>query len=199
MNLAIPKTVNLRGVVLDVGGGKSPSYLSFLDTSAMDRFVVVDVNPQGEATRIAGSVNALPLKAGSCDAVLCFNLLEHVLDHRAALIEICRVLRPGGTLYGYVPFLKAVHLDPGDHWRYTRDTLNILLRQAGFTAITISTHGGLCLVTFDLLAPLWRLRLIRLTAASMVLLADYLLAKIVGEDVNIERYPLGYLFIAKRE
>ena len=108
------------------------------------------------------------------------------------------MLRPGGTLSGYVPFLVAVHLDPSEHWRYTRDLLNVLLRRAGFAALTISTHRGLCLVIFNLLAPLWRLRSIRLIAASIALVANYFFARILGEDVNIERWPLGYLFIANR-
>jgi SAM-dependent methyltransferase len=178
MNLTIPNTVSIKGIVFDVGGGESPSYLRILDTSATDRLVVVDINPYRGAIHIAGSVDALPLRTRNCDAVLCFNLLEHVLDHKAALAEIWRVLRPSGTLYGYVPFLDAVHSDPSDHWRYMQDTLNVLLRQAGFAADTVSTQGGLSLVMFDLLAPLWRWRPIRLIAASIALVADYLFASL---------------------
>jgi ubiquinone/menaquinone biosynthesis C-methylase UbiE len=113
MNLAFPNTVSVKGIVLDVGGGESPSCRRFLDASATDRLVVVDITPHRGAIHIDGSVEALPLRAGSCDAVLCFNLLEHVLDHRAALAEMWRVLRPGGTLYGYVPFFgRGALTDP---------------------------------------------------------------------------------------
>jgi SAM-dependent methyltransferase len=40
----------------------------------------------------------LPLPDASFDKVLCSGVLMHVLDERAALRELARVLRPGGTL-----------------------------------------------------------------------------------------------------
>ncbi len=47
---------------------------------------------------------ALRLSNASVDAVLSFEVLEHVADHRAALGEFARVLRPGGLLLISVPF-----------------------------------------------------------------------------------------------
>ena len=51
-------------------------------------------------------VTALSLPSGSVDAVLSFEVLEHVPDYRAALREFLRVLRPGGSLLLTVPFLE---------------------------------------------------------------------------------------------
>jgi SAM-dependent methyltransferase len=49
----------------------------------------------------------LPLAAGSADVAICFNALDHMCDPAAALAEVRRVLRPGGTL------LLMIHTFPG--------------------------------------------------------------------------------------
>ena len=61
---------------------------------------------------------ALSFEAGRFDAVICNEILEHVYDLPAALRSMHRVLAPGGSLLGTVPFaygqaestVKAVHL-----------------------------------------------------------------------------------------
>ena len=46
-----------------------------------------------------GDVSCLPFRAGSVDAVFGFGVLHHVVDWRAALREIARVLKPGGAYF----------------------------------------------------------------------------------------------------
>lgn len=47
---------------------------------------------------LAGGAEAIPLPDRSCDLVLMFLVLHHVVDRAAAAAEICRVLRPGGRV-----------------------------------------------------------------------------------------------------
>jgi hypothetical protein len=42
----------------------------------------------------------------SFDAILTFDVLEHIPDHREALAECHRVLRPGGTVLFSIPFME---------------------------------------------------------------------------------------------
>jgi SAM-dependent methyltransferase len=49
-------------------------------------------------------VTALTFPTGSMDAVLSFDVLEHVPGYIVALREMARVLRPGGTLLASFPF-----------------------------------------------------------------------------------------------
>ena len=85
---------------------------------------------------LRGDATALPVQDQSLDLVVAFDVLEHILDHDAAVAEVRRVLRPGGR------FLVAVPADPRlwsehdvavDHVRrYTRVTLRDVLERGGF-------------------------------------------------------------------
>ncbi|MYK89183.1 MAG: methyltransferase domain-containing protein, partial [Acidobacteria bacterium] len=140
MHKQVQADVVARGIVLDGGGGHRQSYLEFLDVVAADRLVSVDIRPTPDLS-VAGSVTLLPFKSASVDTVLCFNLLEHVFDHDAALREMRRVMKPGALLYGWTPFSIGVHGDPSDYWRYTPDALEELLRLAGFVPVRVTGCG----------------------------------------------------------
>ena len=85
---------------------------------------------------VRGDATALPVADDSLDLVVAFDVLEHIVDHDAAVAEVRRVLRPGGE------FLVAVPADPRlwsehdvavDHVRrYTRATLSGVLERGGF-------------------------------------------------------------------
>jgi len=66
-----------------------------------------DGTPRGDTNAVGlrhEDLTALTFDSGSFDLVLSFDVLEHVPDYRAALQEIARVLRPGGTLLASFPF-----------------------------------------------------------------------------------------------
>ena len=50
-----------------------------------------------------GDITAMRYDTDSVDFFVCFHVLEHVADEAAALSEIRRVLRPGGTAVLQVP------------------------------------------------------------------------------------------------
>ena len=50
-------------------------------------------------TYLAGSAERIPLPDASCDAALLFFVWHHVRDREAAVRELRRVVRPGGTLF----------------------------------------------------------------------------------------------------
>jgi 2-polyprenyl-6-hydroxyphenyl methylase / 3-demethylubiquinone-9 3-methyltransferase len=100
--------------VLEVGCGRgfylqALSYFSFLK-----EIHGIDLNKQylAKAKKVCkdkritlqkGSIYELPYPAGSFDFVLASEILEHLTDDAAALKEIKRVLKPGGTLVITVP------------------------------------------------------------------------------------------------
>jgi SAM-dependent methyltransferase len=196
MNREVNRSVRLFGTVLDIGGRGNPSYRQHIVKLESHRLYVLDIIPD-ETVDAVSSVLCLPLASNSCDVILCFNVLEHVYDYSLALHEIKRVLKSGGTFYGRVPFLLGIHSDPSDYWRYTKETLTKILTEAGFEQISVDAQGGLFLVLFNLLGPIWKLGLIRIAFAACLILLNRLLSLVIGDIHNRERFPMGYFFVAR--
>lgn len=69
---------------------------------------------------IRASITQLPFENNSFDLVAAFDVIEHVEDDRAAVSEMIRVCRPGGTIAITVPayrFLWSRHDDVNHHVR----------------------------------------------------------------------------------
>jgi ubiquinone/menaquinone biosynthesis C-methylase UbiE len=113
---------------------------------------------------VCASATALPFAAGSFDGVVCFGLLHHLneADADAALVEMCRVTRPGGNilLHDNVSTRSALRrplaallraLDRGEHIR-EEVALRRLLSRRGFSVGPRATYSwtGLeaCWATF---------------------------------------------------
>jgi ubiquinone/menaquinone biosynthesis C-methylase UbiE len=58
----------------------------------------VDVS-RGNITLHEGVVEGMPFPDGWFDLVTAYSVFHHLADHRPALAEVARVLRPGGVLY----------------------------------------------------------------------------------------------------
>ena len=92
--------------VQDVGGdvlhvGPSTAFRRWFLTRRKVRYVAVDLD--SPLADVHCDVADLPFADASHDFVICDHVLEHVLDDRAALRELLRVLRPGGTAIIQVP------------------------------------------------------------------------------------------------
>lgn len=129
--------------VLDAGAGEC-IYRPLFEGC---RYVAVD-RGVGDAAWNYGRLDAradleqLPFREGAVDLVLCTETLEHVARPDRVLVELCRVLRPGGTLALSVPFLHPVHQAPHDYFRYTPHGLDRMFRQAGLLPSSIEAAGG---------------------------------------------------------
>jgi SAM-dependent methyltransferase len=60
------------------------------------RYTAADLDPERRGI-IRADITALPFADASFDLILCNHVLEHVPADRAAMSELFRVLRPGGT------------------------------------------------------------------------------------------------------
>jgi SAM-dependent methyltransferase len=103
-----------------------------------------EATPPAAATAMPADATRLPFADGSFDAVIAAEILEHVPDDVAAMAEIARVLRPGGTAAVTVPawlpervcwaLSREYHEVPGGHVRiFTRGELTAKLAAAGLT------------------------------------------------------------------
>jgi SAM-dependent methyltransferase len=96
--------------VLDAGCG----YLLPLDFPRSVRLVGLDTSDQALATNrnidvgIVGDLETYPLGAAEFDAIVCWTVLEHLPNPRAALANMARALRPGGLLIVGIPNLWSM-------------------------------------------------------------------------------------------
>jgi demethylmenaquinone methyltransferase/2-methoxy-6-polyprenyl-1,4-benzoquinol methylase len=103
---SIKQALNPKGPgqsLLDVGGGTG--YLASCVSDRYARAVVADLSPG--MLRVARSRNLetveasaleLPFKDEEFDVVLCTDALHHIKQIERAVAEMCRVLKPGGTI-----------------------------------------------------------------------------------------------------
>ena len=106
-----PKQWLLGGRALDLGCFTGGRAVAWLERYGFASIAGVDVDPvfieaanafaaarEVDATFRVGTGERIPFEDGEFDAVLSFDVLEHVRDVRATLAECHRVLRPGGVL-----------------------------------------------------------------------------------------------------
>src|SRR5262249_41741994 len=130
----------LEGRVLDIGCGLQP-YRKLLGPMVTEYVGLDRVSPFA-VPDVEGDARALPFGDRSFDSVLCTQVLEHVVDPRATLREIGRVLRSGGRLVLTCPGTWPAHEVPHDYWRFTRWGLEHLFDEAGFASYAIRAEGG---------------------------------------------------------
>ncbi|UYN90445.1 MAG: class I SAM-dependent methyltransferase [Anaerolineales bacterium] len=98
----------------------------------------------------------LPLAAGSYEAVLCSEVLEHVNNPEPVLQEMVRVLQPGGIALITVPFMFRQHADPADYGRYTEWFWAENLQRMGFSEYAIEKQGLFGSLLADMLRHWWQ-------------------------------------------
>jgi SAM-dependent methyltransferase len=130
-------------LVLDAGAGEARHAACF----RRQRYVAADL-AVGDTAWDYGKLDAvcdleaLPFATARFSAAVNVVTLEHVKRPQAVLLEIARVLAPGGRLLLIAPHEWEVHQAPNDYFRYTRHGLEWLLRQAGFIDLDIQPVGG---------------------------------------------------------
>lgn len=151
--------------VLDVGTGTGTAAVAALARGARvsavdaDAGMVAAARARGVDAR-TGGLPELPYAGGEFDAVVGNFVLNHVGRPRAALVELHRLLRPGGRVAlttwsanrgagqdllgracaagGAVPPPYLPRLDPAEDWPRTADGLARLLGGAGFRAAELT-------------------------------------------------------------
>jgi SAM-dependent methyltransferase len=160
--------------VLDLGCGAGRFVAALRDAGADPVGVEVADGALERARRVAPGADlrrlepdgSVPLEHRSVDLVWCSEVLEHVADVAQTLLEVRRVLRPGGRLLATVPYhgrLQAAgialtrfeaHFDPlGQHLRFfTRVSLAATLAHAGLEPLDVRPWGGVPVLRRGLVA-----------------------------------------------
>lgn len=112
-------------------------------------YLASDYDQRAHKADIAIDLQKIDLPDASLDVVMTSHVLEHVPDTDAALSEIRRVLKPGGSLVLLVPVLQGATAPPAEpefhgddtpvFWRFGLD-LTDTLRAHGFSTSLLCTE-----------------------------------------------------------
>ena len=138
------------GMILDLGGNKKAKRGQF-DIDCLAESVIYANLSVAKSPDVVTDAALLPFGPGTFDTAICSELLEHVYDPRKVIVEVCRALKPGGSLIICAPFMVGIHGDPYDYARYTDSFWRQILDETGFTDINIQPQGSFYSVIYDML------------------------------------------------
>jgi len=78
---------------------------------------VIDARDNGVNTAVVSAAEHLPYPSNTFDTILSHEVIEHVLDDRAALSEMARVARIGGRIVMFCPNRWYPFETHGHYWR----------------------------------------------------------------------------------
>jgi SAM-dependent methyltransferase len=133
----------ITGDVLDFGCGSKPYETLFTNVNS---YIGVDIAVSGHDHKEKGKESkmdicydgkTLPFQNNHFDAVVCFEVFEHVFNIDDAISEIKRVLKPNGQLLLSIPFAWDEHEVPYDFARYTSYGIRHILERNGFKVVEL--------------------------------------------------------------
>jgi SAM-dependent methyltransferase len=135
---------HVHGDLLDLGAGTLPYYGVYRDfvTSVTASDWQNSHHETGHIDVISDLNEGIPFKSDAFDTVLLADVLEHTHEPQNVFNESSRVLRRGGKLLLFVPFMYGIHEEPFDYYRYTSHELERLSQEAGLRVIDIKPFGG---------------------------------------------------------
>jgi ubiquinone/menaquinone biosynthesis C-methylase UbiE len=194
-----------KGRVLDVGCGESP-YRHLLDP-ALTTYTGIDIvdakdfdYTNTDITPFDGKT--IPFPDQSFEALICTEVLEHVLHHQELIGEMHRVLKPGGFGIITIPWSARYHYIPYDYFRYTPSSLKYLFRE--FSQTSITPRGSDIAVVANKLLVMWVRNLFPARKRYLPLIPFWILASpipitaVIAAHLSLwfrlgsEDDPLGY-------
>ena len=85
------------------------------------------------------SVEKLPFRDESVDAIVNIAVLEHLPNPETVVDEFYRILKKGGVIYLHFPFIQGFHASPDDFSRRTYEGIKVLLKD--FEELDINMSG----------------------------------------------------------
>jgi SAM-dependent methyltransferase len=201
------------GRVLDAGAGEGRFRRLFSQAQYVGVDLAVgDVLWDYSSLDVNADLLALPFRDRAFDLVVNTQVLEHVREPKVILLEIFRVLKPGGRLLLTAPQGWDEHQAPHDYFRFTSFALRYLLETTGYVVEEIKPMGGyfrylgnrighLPKVLFpSKRAPAWRIFFFPLEILALCVFSGVITMLLTAVDfLDRERsFTLGYRCIAQK-
>ncbi|OGE80355.1 MAG: hypothetical protein A2826_02775 [Candidatus Doudnabacteria bacterium RIFCSPHIGHO2_01_FULL_43_23] len=153
------RLISQRKKILDAGSSTPwrKEMAPYKKWFAHAEYETLDLDPASEVTYRA-DIQEMPLPNESYDAVICKAVLHIIPSPAQAVAEIHRVLKPGGLVLAYVPYIYPYHGQKGvclDYWRFSKDGIRELFKN--FHSLEVSPADGY-FVTILNFFPIWTVR-----------------------------------------
>lgn len=206
--LSASKQIHSNQILLDLGAGECRYNFFF----AHCHYVSVDFGKGDKKwdfskLDILGDITKLDfIRDNSIDFCLNTVTLEHINEPQRFFREVARILKPGGKLFLYAPFIVAEHQVPYDFFRYTSYGLRYLSEQGGLKVVSlIPSNGplstGISLVHYSLQIAAGRnipvkgiLLIFRILFTSLLPIFDKL-----EFHLQKHKFPLNWLLVAEKK
>lgn len=186
-NWQVEKNCNgLKGVCLDLAGGREPSYEKYWDLKC-DKLIKTDIETDLN--------KPLPFADNFADNIFLFNAIYILEKPEETLKEIFRVLKPDGRLFLSSPFIANEMPEPHDYRRFTSEGLGKILKEAGFKNIKIIPFGERFSASAHLLHNFFLFNFVRFFSFIAALGLDKMIPKKIKK---LHPCPMGYFVINKK-
>ena len=193
------KAPQITGRVLDYGSGTRPHAELFRH---VDVYHGADFPDSQHRVDIPLNVDGtLPVEADQYDAVLSFQVLEHIENVKLYLDECYRVLRPGGVLMLTAPGIWSYHPCPKDLRRWVHDGLRYEMMFSGFTNIEVTPATWGIRALLQLTVMLLRDKPLR-GKRFLIYIANWLADRFAQKPVTDSAWyqlPIAYLCLGYKE
>lgn len=174
--------IQINDRVLDLGCGYHSSNLNFLKKKNANIFFADKKFKEDKNFIQVDLEQKINIEDSSFDNILLFNVLEHIQNYQNLIEDIYRILKSGGKLEIFVPFMHRFHKDPNDYFRPTHEYLQKLFINAGFKDIEINIIGpGPFAVISEILHQYFKFRAIKLLFFFIFILLNKII-KIFSKD-----------------
>jgi SAM-dependent methyltransferase len=146
-HLAIDQAAGRRPRVLDIGGRERSGPIQLQGQLGPVDLVVFDLLP-GDNVDLVGDAHRLASHVApeSFDYVISTSVFEHLMMPWRVVLEINRVLRPGGLCFVSSHQSLGLHELPSDYWRFSDSAWRVLFCEpCGFRVVATNQNGAMAL------------------------------------------------------
>jgi len=125
----IKENIHEGAVAINLGSGNS---------NISEKITNVDIFPY-EHVNMCCDIENIPIKDDSVDVVISIAVLEHVENPEKVVGEIHRILKKGGIIFTYFPFMQPFHASPYDFSRRTIEGMKVLHKDFDIQEVKIGS------------------------------------------------------------
>lgn len=140
-NAAFATMVSAGSRILDAGAGSQP-YKHLFKHCEYEAADFEKVDKEYAKSTYVCDLSAIPVEDERFDAVLFNQVMEHLSAPALVLLELSRVLKPGGMMICTAPLFYEEHEQPFDFYRYTQFGWRHLLSEAGYEILELKWLEG---------------------------------------------------------